>query len=219
MNRQSLPYRTPVFRTVAERDVRLAATVAVAFTATFSLAIATQHVAALLGNSAVLGAPVVSLPLVGSLYRPWGILVWAWEWQHVAAAEPMLSAGMRIFEYPTLVVTVVAMIAVSFYAARRNASARSARFSALGRQEGDQRHWAARCRWRRVCWRMAKWKEDSLSPRLGAIARARFCADAHRQRRGTGNPDPAQLAPQRRGPRHQRRELEGHGGLATEGPW
>ena len=31
MTSQSLPYRTPVFRTVAERDVRLAATAAVAF--------------------------------------------------------------------------------------------------------------------------------------------------------------------------------------------
>ena len=58
MTSQSLPYRTPVFRTVAERDVRLAATAAVAFTAAFSLAIATQHVAALLGHSAVLGAPL-----------------------------------------------------------------------------------------------------------------------------------------------------------------
>jgi len=114
MTSQSLPYRTPVFRTVAERDVRLAATAAVVFTATFSLAIATQHVAALLGHSAVLGAPLVSLPLVGALYRPWGILIWAWEWQHVAAAKPMLSAGMRIFEYPTLIVTVVAMITVHF---------------------------------------------------------------------------------------------------------
>jgi type IV secretion system protein VirD4 len=114
MTSQSLPYRTPVFRTVAERDVRLAATAAVVFTATFSLAIATQHVAALLGHSAVLGAPLVSLPLVGALYRPWGILIWAWEWQHVAAAKPMLSAGMRIFEYPTLIVTVVAMIVVHF---------------------------------------------------------------------------------------------------------
>ena len=134
MTSQSLPYRTPVFRTVAERDVRLAAMAAVAFTAAFSLAIATQHVAALLGHSAVLGAPLVSLPLVGSLYRPWGILIWAWEWQHVAAAEPMLSAGMRIFEYPTLIVTVAGDDRRSFDPARRSASRRSARFSALGWQ-------------------------------------------------------------------------------------
>src|SRR5271156_2378088 len=112
MNSQSLPYRTPVFRTMAERDVRLAATAAVAFTAAFSLAIATQHVAALLGHSAVLGAPLFSLPFIGPLYRPWSILIWAWEWRQIAAAEPMLSAGVRIFEYPTLIVTVVAMIAV-----------------------------------------------------------------------------------------------------------
>jgi type IV secretion system protein VirD4 len=112
MANQLLPYRMPVFRTVAERDVRLAATAAVAFTAAFSLAIATQHIAALLRHSAVLGAPLATLPFVGPFYRPWSILIWAWEWQHVAAAKPMLSAGMRIFEYPTLTVTVVAMIAV-----------------------------------------------------------------------------------------------------------
>jgi type IV secretion system protein VirD4 len=134
MTNQSLPYRTPVFHTVAERDVRLASTAAVVFTATFSLAIATQHVAAMLGHSAVLGAPLVSLPLVGSVYRPWSILIWAWEWQHVAAAKPMLSAGMRIFEYPTLIVSAVAMIAVHL----------TRRFGARANDLHGSAHWAGR---------------------------------------------------------------------------
>ena len=52
MANQLLPYRTPVLHSVAEREVRLAAAAAVAFTAAFSLAIATQRVAVLLGHSA-----------------------------------------------------------------------------------------------------------------------------------------------------------------------
>jgi len=112
MARQSLPYRTPLTRSVAEREVRLAATAAVAFTAAFSLAIATQHVVAMLGYSAALGAPLATLPFVGPFYRPWSILIWAWEWRHFAAAKQVLSAGMQIFEYPTLLVATLAMIAV-----------------------------------------------------------------------------------------------------------
>ena len=112
MARRSLPYRTPRQRTAAEREITLAALIAVGFTGFLSLAIATQHVATLLGHAGVLGTPITVLPAIGELYRPWAILIWAWQWRGVAAAKPILAAGMHIFEYPTLVVTGLAMVAV-----------------------------------------------------------------------------------------------------------
>src|SRR5437660_11861779 len=99
MARQSLPYRTPRLRTAAEREIILAALIAVGFTAVLSLGIATQRVATLLGHAAVLGTPMAVLPFVGELYRPWAILLWAWQWHSVAAAKPILAAGLHIFEY------------------------------------------------------------------------------------------------------------------------
>ena len=112
MARQSLPYRTPRRRTAAEREITLAALIAVGFTALLSLGIATQRVASLLGHAGVLGTPMAVLPFVGELYRPWAILLWTWQWRGVAAAKPILAVGMHIFEYPTLVVTGLAMVAI-----------------------------------------------------------------------------------------------------------
>ena len=121
MARQSLPYRTPRRRTAAEREITLAALIAVGFTGFLSLAIATQHVATLLGHAGVLGTPITVLPAIGELYRPWAILIWAWQWRSVAAAKPILAVGMHIFEYPTLVVTGLAMVAVQIAKERKAA--------------------------------------------------------------------------------------------------
>ena len=152
-----------------------------------------------------------ALPVVGPLYPPWD-LIWAWKWRDVVAAQPMLSAGVRIFEYPTLIIGVAAMIVVQLSGAWMHRRSPRLRSWADRRAQGDR---PSRRRRRCICRRVAKRQKNPLSARRGAGSRARLRADAHRQGRRTGSSNPAQLAPQRRGSRHQGRELGAYRGMAA----
>ena len=111
MANQSLPYKAPTVGGSTEPAV--AAIAIVFFTSIFSLAMATEHVAAMLGYSPVLGTPFMTLRPVGPVYAPWDFILWAWKWRDVVAARPVFQTGIRIFEYPTLIVGVAAMFVVS----------------------------------------------------------------------------------------------------------
>jgi len=110
MANQSLPYKAPT--TGGSTELAVAAIAIVSFTGIFSLAAATEHVAAMLGYSAVLGTPLLTLRPVGPLYAPWDFILWAWKWRDVVAARPVFQSGVEIFEYPTLIVGLAAMIVV-----------------------------------------------------------------------------------------------------------
>ena len=106
----SLPYRLPTKsqdRRVAEVTVATAALVAFV-----SLWAATEAAAAMLGNPAFLGQPILRLPFIGQLYPPWAILLWAWKWRNLAAASAFFAKAMHIFEYPSIVAAALAMGAV-----------------------------------------------------------------------------------------------------------
>jgi type IV secretion system protein VirD4 len=92
---------------VAEVTVATAALVAFV-----SLWAATEAAAAMLGNPAFLGQPILRLPFIGQLYPPWAILLWAWKWRNVAAASAFFAKAMHIFEYPSIVAAALAMGAV-----------------------------------------------------------------------------------------------------------
>jgi hypothetical protein len=100
MANTSLPYKAPTAGRSAELTV--AAIAIVSFTGIVSLAVATEHVAAMLGYSAVLGTPLMTLRPVGPVYAPWDFILWAWKWRDVVAAQPVFESGIQIFEYPTL---------------------------------------------------------------------------------------------------------------------
>jgi type IV secretion system protein VirD4 len=121
MGKRSLSYRPPRRGSENENVIAIAATFIIAFTAVLSLGIAMQRVAMLLGHSAILGTPLADLPYIGPLYRPWAVLVWAWQWRAVTAAEPIFASGIHIFEYPTLAVVGIAMVAV--HSAKRTTAA------------------------------------------------------------------------------------------------
>ncbi len=106
----ALPYRPPV----KSADRRLAEiTVATAgFVAFVSLWVATETAAGMLNDAALLGQPLATLPVVGPLYAPWAILLWAWKWRNVAAASAFFAKPMHLFEYPSIVAAALAMGAV-----------------------------------------------------------------------------------------------------------
>jgi type IV secretion system protein VirD4 len=110
MANQSLPYKAPTAG--GSTELAVAAIAIVSFTGIFSLAVATEHVAAMLGYAAVLGTPFMTLRPVGPMYAPWDFILWAWKWRDVVAAQPVFQSGIRIFEYPTLIVGLAAMIVV-----------------------------------------------------------------------------------------------------------
>ena len=110
MANQLLPYKAPTAG--GSTELAVAAIAIVSFTAIFSLAVATEHVAAMLGYSAVLGTPFMTLRPIGPMYAPWDFILWAWKWRDVVAARPVFQSGIRIFEYPTLIVGLAAMIVV-----------------------------------------------------------------------------------------------------------
>jgi type IV secretion system protein VirD4 len=110
MANKSLPYKAPI--DARQTELTVAAIAVVGLTGLFSLAVATEHVAAMLGYSAVLGTPFMTLRPVGPLYAPWDFILWAWKWRDVVAARPVFQSGLRIFEYPTLIIGVAVMIAV-----------------------------------------------------------------------------------------------------------
>jgi type IV secretion system protein VirD4 len=110
MANTSLPYKVPTAG--GSTELAVAAIAVVSLTGIFSLAAATEHVAAMLGYSAVLGAPLMTLRPVGPIYAPWDFILWAWKWRDVVAARPVFQSGVRIFEYPTLIIGVAAMIVV-----------------------------------------------------------------------------------------------------------
>jgi len=110
MANTSLPYKTPPAG--GSTQLAVAAIAIVSFTGIFSLAAATEHVAAMLGYAAVLGAPLSTLRPFGPLYAPWDFILWAWKWRDVVAARPVFQSGVRIFEYPTLIIGVAAMLVV-----------------------------------------------------------------------------------------------------------
>jgi type IV secretion system protein VirD4 len=110
MANQSLPYKAPTAG--GSTELAVVAIAIVSLTGIFSLAVATEHVAAMLGYSAVLGAPLMTLRPVGPVYAPWDFILWVWKWRDVVAARPVFQSGVRIFEYPTLIVGLAAMIVV-----------------------------------------------------------------------------------------------------------
>ncbi len=110
MANTSLPYKAPI--DARQTELAVAAIAIVGLTVICSLAVATEHVAAMLGYSALLGAPLMRLPSLGPIYAPWDFLLWAWKWRDAVAARPVFQTGVRIFEYPTLVMGVAAMIVV-----------------------------------------------------------------------------------------------------------
>ena len=110
MANQSLPYKAPTAG--GSTELAVAAIAIVFFTGIVSLAVATEHVAAMLGYSAVLGTPLLTLRPVGPIYAPWDFILWAWKWRDVVAARPVFQSGVRIFEFPTLIVGLAAMIVV-----------------------------------------------------------------------------------------------------------
>ena len=118
MANQSLPYRAPTAG--GSTELTVAAIAIVSFTGIFSLAVATEHVAAMLGYSAVLGTPLMTVRPVGPVYAPWDFILWAWKWRDAVATRPIFESGIRIFEYPTLIVGLAAMIVVGL--SRRGSS-------------------------------------------------------------------------------------------------
>jgi type IV secretion system protein VirD4 len=110
MANTSLPYKVPTGG--GSTELAVVAIAIVSFTGVFSLAVATEHVAAMLGYAAVLGAPLTTLRPFGPLYAPWDFILWAWKWRDVVAARPVFQSGVRIFEYPTLIIGIAAMIVV-----------------------------------------------------------------------------------------------------------
>jgi type IV secretion system protein VirD4 len=107
MTATSLPYRPPV----NSGHNKTAAVVAVTagLIAFLALWAATQRAAAMLGYATPLGEPVTTLPLIGPVYAPWAILVWAWKWRSAAEASAVFASAMRLFEYPSIAAALLAM--------------------------------------------------------------------------------------------------------------
>ncbi|HLK80743.1 MAG TPA: type IV secretory system conjugative DNA transfer family protein [Xanthobacteraceae bacterium] len=106
----SLPYRPPGNR--AHNKIAAVVAVTAGLIAFLALWAATQRAAAMLGYATPLGEPVTTLPLIGPLYAPWAILVWAWKWRHAAEASAVIASAMRLFEYPSIAAALLAMGAV-----------------------------------------------------------------------------------------------------------
>jgi type IV secretion system protein VirD4 len=103
----SLPYRPPANPAHHRITAVVAATAGlIAFLALWA---ATQRAAATLGYAAPLGEPITNLPLIGPLYVPWAILLWAWKWRNAAEASAVFASAIRLFEYPSIAAALLAM--------------------------------------------------------------------------------------------------------------
>jgi len=103
----SLPYRPP--GNPADRGLTKIIAASAGLIAFLSLWVATQRAAAMLGYAAPLGEPLTNLPLIGPLYVPWAILLWAWKWRNAAEASAVFANAMRLFEYPSIAAALLAM--------------------------------------------------------------------------------------------------------------
>ncbi|HVB80618.1 MAG TPA: type IV secretory system conjugative DNA transfer family protein [Candidatus Binataceae bacterium] len=103
----SLPYRPP--GNPAPNRIATVVAVTAGLIAFLALWAATQRAAAMLGYATPLGEPVTTLPLVGPLYAPWAILLWAWKWRNAGEASAVFASAMRLFEYPSTAAALLAM--------------------------------------------------------------------------------------------------------------
>lgn len=103
----SLPYRPP--GNPADRRLTRIIAVSAGVVALLSLWVATQNAAAMLGYAAPLGAPIATVPVLGRVYAPWAILLWAWKWRNATEASVLFSSALRLFEYPSIAAVLLAM--------------------------------------------------------------------------------------------------------------
>lgn len=103
----SLPYRPP--GNPAQNRIAAIVAVTAGLIAFVALWAATQRAAAMLGYATPLGQPVTTLPLIGRLYAPWAILLWAWKWRNAGEASAVFASAMRLFEYPSIAAALLAM--------------------------------------------------------------------------------------------------------------
>ena len=103
----SLPYRPP--GNPAPNRIATIVAVTAGLIAFLALWAATQRAAVMLGYATPLGKPVTTLPLIGPLYAPWAILLWAWKWRNAAEASAVFASAMRLFEYPSIAAALLAM--------------------------------------------------------------------------------------------------------------
>ena len=108
----SLPYRPP--GNPAHNRIATIVALTAGLIAFVALWAATQRAAAMLGYATPLGEPVTTLPLVGPVYAPWAILVWAWKWRNAGEASAVFASAMRLFEYPSIAAALLAMGAARF---------------------------------------------------------------------------------------------------------
>ncbi len=109
MTATSLPYRPP--GNSGHNKIAAVVAVTAGLIAFLALWAATQRAAAMLRYATPLGEPVTMPPLIGPVYAPWAILVWAWKWRNAAEASAVFARAMRLFEYPSIAAALLAMAA------------------------------------------------------------------------------------------------------------